>query len=398
MSGLAGEPPIRLAVDGSGPIDRWAAQLSFSSGPDVDAAGRATITREGPARRVGLDLAARIAPLLPPAIQPIFGDRTALAGDVLVGDDLALAIRRLDLTSRAGRLGVSGTLDAARRADLRLSLAALPTDGTVTRAGDVVIGRLALDATAKGDIAAPSIAATLTVADVTSPGLRIGAVDGRLAIAPPPAAGGDRALSFSLTGRGVRPADAALARALGDRLSVTADGTVTPDFVLVTPAAQLETSTASATWSGRVGPRVLRGRADATLTDLAVLSDLVGRPLKGRARLAADVDGDPGRYRVTARLDGGVDGFSVGAAPLDRVLAGRLALTGVVDRLPGGVGFRDLKLAVARQRSSSTALPRRRAPTSPRRSTSPTCRGPTRRSPAPLPSARASPARCASPT
>ncbi len=343
-AGLAGEPPIRLALEGKGPIDRWAATLDFRSGPDVDASGRATIAREGTGRRVGLDLGARIAPLLPEAIRPIFSDRTALVGDVLVGDDLALAIRRLDLTSRGGRLALSGTLDAARKANLRLNLAALPTDGAMTRAGDVSIGRLALDATATGDIAAPSLAATLAVADVTSPGLRIGAVDGRLAIAPPAAAGGDRPLSFALTGRGLRPADPALARALGDRLAVTADGSLTPDSVLVTPAARLETATASATWSGRVGPRVARGRAEAALADLAVLSDLVGRPLKGRARLAADVEGDPGRYRVAARLDGGVDNLSVGVAALDRVLAGRLALTGTVNRLPGGVGFEGFRL------------------------------------------------------
>lgn len=344
-AGLAGEPPIRLALEGKGPIDRWAATLDFRSGPDVDASGRAMIVREGTGRRVGLDLGARIAPLLPEPIQPIFADRTALVGDVLVGDDLGLAIRRLDLTSRAGRLALSGTLDAARQANLRLNLAALPTDGAVTRAGDVSIGRLSLDAVATGDIATPSLSATLAIADVVSPGLRIGAVDGRLAIAPPPAAGGERPLSFALTGSGLRPADPAIARALGDGLSMTADGSVTPDFVLVTPAARLETTTAAATWSGRVGPRVARGRAEAALADLSVLSGLVGRPLKGRARLAADVEGDPGRYRVAAKLDGGVDGLSVGVAPLDRVLAGRLALTGTVNRLPGGVGFDGFRLA-----------------------------------------------------
>lgn len=344
-AGLAGEPPIRLALEGKGPIDRWAANLTFNSGPDVDASGRVTIDREGAGRRVGVDLGARIAPLLPEAIQPIFADRTALVGNVLVGDDLALAIRRLDLTSRAGRLALSGTLDAARQANLRLNLAALPTDGAVTRAGDVSIGRLALDAVATGPIASPNLSATLAVADVVSPGVRIGAVDGRLAIAPPTREGGDRALSFALTGRGLVPADPAIARALGGRLSITADGSITPDIVLVTPAARIETPTATATWSGRVGERVARGRGEASIPDLAVLSDLVGRPLKGRARLAADVDGDPGRYRVTAKLDGAVDNLSLGIASLDRALAGRLALVGTVNRLPGGVGFEGLRLS-----------------------------------------------------
>ncbi|MHB2169776.1 translocation/assembly module TamB domain-containing protein [Alsobacter sp. R-9] len=342
--GLAGEPPIRLSVDGKGPIDRWAAKLDFNSGPDVDAQGKATITREGTARRVAVDLGARLAPLLPPAVAPIFADRTALVGDVLVGDDLSLAIRRFDLTSRAGRLAASGTLDAARKADLRVNLSALPTEAGLTRSGDVTLRRLSLDAAVTGDLSVPRVDATLALADLASPGLRIDAIDGRLAVAPP-GANGDRALSFALTGRGLKPADAALARALGDRLSVTADGTVTPDLVLVTPAARLETATASALWNGRAGPRVLRGRADVGVPDLAALSGLVGRPLKGKARLAADVDGDPGRYRVTARLDGGVDNLSVGMAPLDRILAGRLALAGTVERLPGGVGFSGLTLS-----------------------------------------------------
>ena len=258
---------------------------------------------------------------------------------------LSLNVRRLDLTSRAGRLAVSGTLDAARQANLRLSLAALPTDGAVTRVGDLTLGKLALDAVATGAIATPSLSATLAIADVVSPGLRIGAVDGRLAIAPPPREGADRPLSFSLTGRGLAPADPALARAIGGRLSMTADGSITPDVVLVTPAARIETPTVTATWSGRVGDRVARGRAEASIPDLAALSDLVGRPLKGRARLSADVDGDPGRYRVTAKLDGGVDNLSLGVPALDRALAGRLALTGTVNRLPGGVGFEALRLA-----------------------------------------------------
>ena len=342
--GLAGEPPIRLALDGHGPIDRWAAKLDFQSGPDVGAQGNATINREGQGRRVGLALAARLSPLLPAPIQPVFAGDTRLDGDVLVGDDMALAIRRFDLVSRAGRLAVSGTLDAQQTANLKVSVAALPTDGSVTRAGDVTIGRLALDAQVTGPLSAARLAATISAADVTAPGGRLGRLDGRLAIAPQQGSD-DRSLDFALQGSDVRPSDPALAKALGGQLSAVAQGQVTPDFVLVTPSATLATPTMRAVWSGRYGARVVRGRLDAGIPDLAVLSDLAGRALRGKADLGVDVDGDPGRYRVRAAVDGTVDRFSVGVPALDRALGGRVKLTGAVERRPGGVAFDTIRLA-----------------------------------------------------
>jgi autotransporter translocation and assembly factor TamB len=342
--GLAGEPPIRLLLDGRGPIDRWAAKLDFQSGPDVGAQGSATINREGQGRRVGLALAARLAPLLPAPIQPVFLGDTRLDGDVLVGDDLALAIRRFDLASRAGRLSLTGTLDAQQTANLKVSLAAIPTDGSVTRAGDVTIGRLALDAQVTGPLTAARLAATIDAADVTAPGGRLGSLQGRLAIAPQTGSD-ERSLDFALQGSDVRPSDAALARALGNRLSAVAQGQVTSDFVLVTPRATLATPTMQATWSGRYGSRVVRGRLDAGIPDIAALSDLAGRPLRGKADLGIDIDGDPGRYSVRAAVNGAIDRFSAGIPALDRALGGRVQLTGAVERRPGGVAFDGIRLA-----------------------------------------------------
>ena len=344
MSGLAGEPPIRLLVDGHGPIDRWAAKLDFQSGPDVGAQGNATINREGQGRRVGLALAARLSPLLPGPIQPVFLGDTRLDGDVLVGDDLALAIRRFDLTSRGGKLSVAGTLDAQQNANLKVGLAAIPTDGSVTRAGDVTIGRLALDAQVTGPLSAARLAATIDAAEVTAPGGRFGSLQGRLTVAPQPGST-DRSLDFALQGNEIRPSDPALAKAIGGRMSAVAQGQVTSDFVLVTPRATFATPTMQATWSGRYGSRVVRGRLDAGVPDIAVLSDLAGRPLRGKADLGVDLEGDPARYTIRAAIAGAIDRFSVGIPALDRALGGRVQLTGALERRPGGVAFDKIRLA-----------------------------------------------------
>lgn len=187
LIGLPGEPPVDLNLQGKGSIDDWAATLAFQSGPTVGANGKATIKRDGPARRIALDLTSRIEGLLPPIVAPAFAGTTALTGDILSGDNGSWTVRRFEVASRTARLTMGGTVDGAKNLDVALAIRAIPTDGSVTRAGEASIGKLVLDVTAKGPADAPRIAGTLSAADIASSAFKLASADGRLAIDPPTA-------------------------------------------------------------------------------------------------------------------------------------------------------------------------------------------------------------------
>ncbi|MFO1147891.1 MAG: translocation/assembly module TamB domain-containing protein [Alsobacter sp.] len=350
--GLPGSPPIDLDLRGSGPIDNWQARLSFVSGPTVGAEGQMAVSREGAARRLALDLKARIEGLLPGALGPAFAGTTTAAGDVLVQDDGGFAFRRFEIASRMARLTLGGGVDAARNLDLALAIRAVPTDGAATKAGAASIGRLVLDIAAKGPADAPRVSGTLSGADIVGPAGRIGAIDGRLSIEPPAAQPGASAgvaaalstLATDLKITGLAPADPALARATGDHVDLAARGVALSDFTFDVTNARLALATLDTTFTGKVGRRVLRGRAQARLPDLAAFSGLAGRPLGGSAALTADLDGNPRRYTIRAALDGQLKDGAIGVAAVDRLLAGTVTIHGNAERLPGGFGFSGLEI------------------------------------------------------
>jgi translocation and assembly module TamB len=355
--GLPGEPPIDLDLRGKGPIDNWSATLAYVSGPTVGANGKATITREGPARRIALDLTSRIEGLLPGPVAPVFAGTTALTGDILAGDDGSLAVRRFEVASRTGRLTLGGTIDAQRNLDLALGIHAVPTDGAATRAGSATVGRLAFDLTAKGPADAARVDGTLAAADLVSPSGRIGSATGKLLIeppaAPPPgqanagvvAAAQVSTVSLDVHLAGFVPSDAALARATGSTLDVAARGTALTDLTFDVERAKIATPTLETSFTGKVGTRVLRGQAKARIPDLAAFSGIAARELAGAADLTADLEGDPGRYTIRAALDGQVRDARIAVAAIDRLLAGTVTLKGVAERLPGGLGFQGLTIA-----------------------------------------------------
>ncbi|PSC03363.1 hypothetical protein SLNSH_19005 [Alsobacter soli] len=343
---LPGQPPIDLKVQGEGPLDNFAASLNFVSGPDLGAQGRATVTREGAARRVALALGARISALLPPVVAPIFAGSTDLAGDVLVGDDGALNVRQLDIAARAARLNVTGAVDPQNNIDLRLAIRSVPTEGGRTRAGEAEIGRLVLDGTAKGPATSPTVQANLDGREISVPWGKVASVTGALNIVPAPQGAPDprSAVSFDAHARGLAPADPGEARALGDRLDMVARGKVDASFNADLSEARLSTATLDTSWTGVVGRRKLDGTADARIPRIGAFSGLVGRELGGSAKLQARLTGDPGRYRIDAALDGQLTDAKVGVPPLDRALAGNVTIKGLARRLPGGLGFMNLRI------------------------------------------------------
>jgi translocation and assembly module TamB len=165
---LPGTPPINFDLDGTGTLDAWSAKLDFAAGPEIGAKGGAKISRIGAERRLALDLAARIEGLVPGPAASVFAGTTQLAGGLAFADSSAFRIDRLELTSRTARLAAGGSLSADRVADLTLQARALPTDGSVTKAGEAEIEKLVFDGSLKGPIATPTIRGSLDAAGLRS--------------------------------------------------------------------------------------------------------------------------------------------------------------------------------------------------------------------------------------
>jgi len=60
IAALPDRPPVALAFDGEGTLDAFRAKLAFKAGPAIGADGTFTLDREGPARKLVLDLAAHL--------------------------------------------------------------------------------------------------------------------------------------------------------------------------------------------------------------------------------------------------------------------------------------------------------------------------------------------------
>ncbi|MFJ5370445.1 hypothetical protein ACIPIA_14595, partial [Bosea sp. CER48] len=94
-TGLPGEPPVKLDLNGDGPLDAFRSNLTFTAGPTIGADGSATLNRAGAERRLALALDARIEGLMPPPVAPVFAGSTRLDGAVGLRDDGGVDIRNL---------------------------------------------------------------------------------------------------------------------------------------------------------------------------------------------------------------------------------------------------------------------------------------------------------------
>ncbi|UVF21044.1 translocation/assembly module TamB domain-containing protein [Microvirga terrae] len=343
---LPGLPPVDLKLAGQGPLSDFAARLDFSAGPTIGAAGTATVKRANAAYDANLDLAARIEGLLPAPAAPVFSGTTQLVGSVTVGDDGSVRFQPIRITSNVARFEMTGTVSSGQVLDLTLNARALPTDGAKTRAGEAEIARLNFDGTVQGSLTAPRINGSLEAAEIRLPDGALDTLTARIAMNPVEGVSPPERFSFAIDANaaGIRPADRALARAVGPTLSITSRGSFGLDGVANVETARIETSTAQAGFTGRVGSTVLDGTVDARLPALASFSGLAGRPLQGSATLTAQLSGNPRRYDMAAVIDARLHELSTGMPAVDGLLGRTVTAAGTVRRIPNGFGFENFRL------------------------------------------------------
>jgi translocation and assembly module TamB len=348
VAGLPGEPPVTLNLNGDGPLDSFRSSLVFTAGPTIGAEGSATLARAGAARDLALALDARIEGLMPPPVAPVFAGSTRLDGSVAFADGGGVDIRNLALVSALARLDVLGRYNADRTLDLKITAAARPNAEGRTVAAGTEIGKLAFDATIRGPLAGPTIAAKLDAQDAKLPVGRFGKV--ALAFdATPSGTIGEPGTRIALTSdgeaSGIALTDRALAQAVGDKVAFTLRGTGQDDGTADFETLKLALSGVALDYRGKLGQARMLGRLDAVLPDLARLSGLAGRPLAGRAEIGAALDATPRQNNYAATLAGKVERLSTGEAALDRLLAGNLTLAGRVAALAGDYTVTGLNVA-----------------------------------------------------
>lgn len=341
--GLPGLPPVRLDLDGQGLLDDWRATLAFAAGEGVGGRGGARLVRAGDARRLELDLAARVAGLVPEGIAPAFAGDARLEGAVRFADSGAIRIERLDLASRTARIEAGGTLSADGAVDLALAARALPEAAQ----GASGIDALTFEGSVKGALTAPRVSGRLAAAGARMPRGRLARLEADLLLAPRAAESGRFDLSADARAEGLALADPALARAVGDRAVLALRGLVGTDGVADVETLRLTGPTLTANYTGRLGARALAGLATVELGDLGHFSDLAGRPLAGAVAVRARLDGDPGRDAVAVDLDATGRGVALGRDGLARMVGPTPSLRGRLSTVPGGYAFEGLRLEAA---------------------------------------------------
>jgi translocation and assembly module TamB len=345
---VADLPSAKLDLRGTGTLDAFDAKLAFDAGPSTGANGAAQLTKQVDGRRLTLDLGARIEGLLPSVIQPIFAGTTRLNSSIGFVPDGGVRIEPLSVVSKLARMDIGGSIDAEQVADLTIRMRALPNTGDTTEVNDFGIKTLAFDATVKGALSGPQVAAAAALRDARLPQGRFGQIDASFNASP---AGSllEKDTAIKLAGQvkatGLHASDAAIDSAVGSSLSLMLAGTSRAGIVDV-QTLQLQTETAEASFIGQVGGPLLKGRADIISSDLAHFGALAGLKLRGALTFGAQLDGRPDTGRIDARLDGKLSGLSTGIGQLDGLTGGAVELAGAIRTLPNaGFGFDDLRIA-----------------------------------------------------
>lgn len=344
LASLPNLPPVEVHLKGDGPLDNFAARLDARAGGAADAVGDLSIIRDGARRRASLDLAAHIAALLPRDAAALFEDQTKVKAVGWFGDDKAVALDAIELSTSAFRL----TGDAKLAPDGGLAGQFAAVGATPRPNASFAAARLEARAKISGSLTEPEGALRLLVEDASAPVGRIGHLDMDASVARDVgAAASGFTVRANARASGLTLADAALARAVGDSAKFDFLAHASNLDSMNVSAASLESGAGRLTFTGQAGPRKIDGRAQLSIPELNQFSSLAKRDLRGALTLAVAIAGSPREGRVSAVLDGGVKDPRLGVPALDGLLGGKASVKGVVATDDGGVRFDRLSIAGA---------------------------------------------------
>ncbi len=357
-SGMPGAPSIGLSVEGSGPLDDFAAEISLATDGAPRLAGEVVLqgVKETGGRAFTADVSGDIRPMLTPEYRAFFGSDLALElSGATRGQEGGLDIDALTLTAEA--LSVEGSLalgDASWPERFALDidvgfddgapvLVSLPGDETRLNHAELSLTfdsaegeawdlAMMLDGLDRADLDVQRITGHGTGTLVSGAGALPGRVSGSVAFEA-------EEMAF---------AEPALATAIGDGLGGVLDFIWAEGQPLKLSSIDLNGEDYSATGElsldGLDGQLDLlaEGRLELTAADLRRFSDLSGQSLAGAAIL--DIDGrfQPVSGGFEAAVTGAGRDLAIGVPQLDALIAGASDLSFNVRRNTEGFTLSDL--------------------------------------------------------
>lgn len=330
-AGMDGLPALDARITGKGPIDAWDGNLAVTAGKLAQITGAAGVRATDGGHRINLVLDADVAKLLPPAIAPLFEEKTELSATTVVETAGLIDIETLTLRASGFGFAAKGKVDPSGPAnDLAFSAVAGDAQRFSALAPGVGWTSVKLEGTAQGALATPAATARLTAADLGGAGYRAGALT--VDATSRPGAAGALDLTLDAQAKALTASDAKVRAALGDTARVTATASKPADGAPALTGMTAALTALSARFTGVASTERTDGTLHLERLDLAAFGPLAGRPLAGTARLDAQVKGADAFRQLALTLSGGTEKVKTGIAAVDGLFGETTRLDGRLER------------------------------------------------------------------
>ncbi|MFQ1701516.1 translocation/assembly module TamB domain-containing protein [Loktanella agnita] len=364
---LPGRPAVGLQIDGTAPIDDYAADLAISTDGTDRLNGRFALNSSGDRTEIMLDVGGDVSPLFVPEYKGFFGTDARLFVRAFRSDDGRIDIPALEL--EAERLNLDGAIQIGAQGWPELIDL---TGGIVATGGDAVLLPLSGPKTyvdgaslvinynsAQSD----DWRADIEITNFERPGLRIDTLNltgGGVLRSGEGSATGLFTAGLNYGATGLQLDDAGAAEAFGDTISGAfaasrTEGEPTEISRFTLSGAGLDAQV-TATIDGPDSGFQTDATADIKVAGLGRFATLVGRDLSGDAdaRVAAQIAPLDGLFSIA--LTGETDDLALGIPRLDPVIAGRGTVAGNISRDETGTRIDALRIATANAQVTGSAV------------------------------------------
>jgi translocation and assembly module TamB len=344
---VQGEPALTFVVNGTGPLDNFAADISLAADGTTLVTGTGSAAQGPEGLRILADVNGNLAPLVSTAYDDFVAGQSTLDIDALRATDGSFEIRQASVRSGVLALDLTG----------RLAPDGFPTainvDGSVTSGGaaDVALSTSSRLGAATFNVAfggdGDAWSAEFLVQELQTETLQITEATVRAGgTATNLASPADRMLTFDVDAgvNGFSSGDADLARALGGAFTLVSSGSWQAGDPVAVDRFTFTNRNASASFSGQYGDDGLDGTYTINAADISAFSGVAGRELAGAVDLRAEGNIFPVAGTFALRLAGGANDLAIGMPTVDPLLAGRTELGGVLSRSEDGLHFTDLSV------------------------------------------------------
>lgn len=343
LAGIEGLPAVDLNLEGSGPLDNWAADLAIALDGQRTATGTAQLLRTDAGRELKLALTGQLEPLVPPAASALAAGDTQADMSLMMSQDFEPASGTLAITTRTVQATASGSLDPVTGA------LSGKTDARIAAGGDAL---LALEANGQRHIMQAlsltgTISGTLAKADwgINLQGDRLSGPQGALERLQLTASGvgadlqEDLRVPFQarLDLGSLQLADASLASLAGDSsLEVAGQILASQEQVSIGRGSLNAPGVQMRLQEGVLSPSDAKLAAEINLADLSRFAGLGGLETSGALAVNLTVEGNPSQETGSIRASLAGTNVATGIAQADKLLAG--ALEGQIEAGIGGNG------------------------------------------------------------